>query len=139
MCQTAVISKNIARVSTRGYQQNVEALAGEPLRLQKLSRLNSSLDSLYQLLHDQFNTISSEDYARIGPQLSLLLSIIKDLHKTYRRLGASADMRREAKRLSDNYSALYEINSDIRQYRLRKQPSALTAALAKAGTLLNTL
>ncbi len=139
MCQTAIISKDIARVSTRGYRQNVEALAGEPLRLHKLSRLNNSLDSLYQLLHDQFNTIRKEDYAQLGPQLSLLLTTIKDLHKTYRRLSDSVSMKRETKRLSANYSALFELDSDIRNYRLRQLPAPLTASLTKAASLLNTL
>lgn len=139
MISTAFISQNIAKVSTRGFQQNVEALAGEPLRVRKLGALNNSLDVLYEMLYGQINSITKEDYALIGPQLSLLIDTIKDLYKTCRRLGGTPEMRKETERLAKNYAALYELDKDILDYRIRSIPTNLVNAIEAAGSILNSL
>ncbi len=140
MCQTSVISKNIARISSRSFEQNLEVVTGKVITLNKLKRLNNALDTLYELIYSQFNEISADDYKIIGPQLTLLLNTLKGLRETYKRISVSRDLSDEVNSLGRNYSALYELNSDIKQFRIaRKLKPNLASALNNAASAMSML
>ncbi len=140
MCQTSVISKNIARISSRSFEQNLEAVTGKAITHNKLRRLNNALDTLYDLIYAQFNEITAEDYKIIGPQMSLLLNTLKGLRDTYKAIRRSREISEEVENLGRNYSALYELNSDIKQFRIAREfkPNLLTA-LNNASSAMSRL
>lgn len=140
MCQTSLISRNIVRISTRSFEQNVEAVSGNVITHNKLRRLNRALDSLYELIYSQFNDINSEDYKVIGPQMCLLLNTLKGLCNTFKNLRKLGDNLNEVECLGRNYSALYELNSDIKRFRLNREYSPnLTKALENASSVINLI
>ncbi len=140
MCQTSVISRNIARISTRSFEQNLEAVTGKGITHNKLKRLNNALDTLYELIYSQFNEIDSNDYKIIGPQLRLLLNTLKGLWTTYKSLNITGDFSDEVASLGRNYSALYELNSDIKQFRIRRKFNPnLADALNNASSAMSLL
>ncbi len=131
--QTSVISRNITRISSRSFEHNLQAVTGKVITHNKLKRLNNALDTLYDLIYSQFNEIKAEDYKIIGPQLSLLLNTLKGLLGTYKTFRKSGELAEEVEALGRNYSALYELNYDIKQFRIeRKFNPNLLAALNNA-------
>ncbi len=140
MCQTSLISRNITRISTRSFEQNLEAVTGKGITQNKLKRLNNALYTLYELIYSQFNEINAAEYKVIGPQLGLLLNTLKGLCTTYKKLGYTVELSKEVSSLGRNYSALYELNSDIKQFRVRKKMNPnLTNALNNASSVMNLL
>lgn len=121
MCQTSLISRNIARASTRSFEQNLEVVSGIGVTDTKLKRLNNALDAIYELIYSQFNEIDSEDYRIIGPQLGLLLNTLKGLCSTYKKIRTAGNLTQEVAALRRNYSALYELNSDIKHFRIKQK------------------
>lgn len=53
MCQTAVISDNMVRLSKRTYKHRLEVLSPDMYSIGQLARLNRDLDKLYELLYAQ--------------------------------------------------------------------------------------
>ena len=139
MCQTALISKNIVRVSARSFERNLEAVSGVGISHNKLARLNNALDRLYEMVYEQFNEITPDDYRIIEPQLMLLLNTLKGLCNTFRKIPMSGKLSGEAAVLTRNYSALYELNSDIRNFRVKNISPELSNALRKASVAMKRL
>lgn len=139
MCQTALISKSIAKASTRSFERNLEAVSGATISHNKLARLNSALDRLYEMVYEQFNEITPEDYRIIEPQLMLLLNTLKGLCNTFRKIPVSEKLSGEAAALSRNYSALYELNSDIKNFRVKNISPELANSLKKASAAMKRL
>jgi hypothetical protein len=79
----------------------------------QLARLNRELDQLYEMIYDDWQSISEDDYRVFGVQLSILLQTLKHLYNTCKEQPKEMGLREEAKRLGMNYSALFELNSDI--------------------------
>lgn len=139
MQQTASISKSIVRISARSFEHNVEAVSGSGITHNKLIRLNNALDKLYDAIYKQFNVITSEDYKLIEPQLMLLLNTLRGLNKTYKRLRISKPVSDEVAALGRNYSAIYELNSDIKNFRIKKISPELSRALHRASDAMNLI
>lgn len=140
MCQTAVISDKIVRLSTRSLRQRREAVGGHTYTIAKLSRLNSSLDDFYEFLYNQLDDVTCQDYNIFGPQLSILISTIKDLYTTCLSLPMSWGFSTETDKLGKNYSALYEIAGDLRRYGKGCMPDEeMQNLLAQAGISLKNL
>ena len=139
MCQTALISKSIARVSTRSFERNLEAVSGVGISHYKLVRLNNALDRLYEMVYEQFNEITLDDYRIIEPQLMLLLNTLKGLCNTLRKIPMPGKLSLEAAALGRNYSALYELNSDIKNFRVKNVSPELSNALKKASADMKRL
>lgn len=131
MCQTSLISRNIARLSARSFERNLEAVSGVGTTHTKLVRLNNALNRLYEMVYDQFNEITPDDYKIIEPQLLLLLNTLKGLCNTYKKIHSSDRLSKEIEVLGRNYSAIYELNSDIKNFRVKKMSPALSSALKK--------
>ena len=119
MCQTALIADNIARLSMRSYRHRQEVATPDAYRASQLARLNRALGSLCELLYDQWQTVTEDDYKQFGGQLQLLIETLRGLYQSIRRLPKSMGLAVEAERLEENYSELRELNSDIINFRIR--------------------
>lgn len=98
----------------------------------QLARLNRELDSLYELIYDEWTTISEEDYRVFGGQLVILIQTIKQLYDTCKKQPKQSGLQEETRKLGMNYSALYELNSDIVNFRIKMPKNeAMKQALRK--------
>lgn len=141
MCQRVLISKNIANISTRSFERNLEAVSGMEISMSKLTRLNGSIDALYELLYRQFNEIDKTDYMILEPQIKFLLKTIKDLYSTYKMIALKDPIKREVNRLWNNYSALFELNDDLKRFRIKKQDTSddLSASFQRASSIMSKI
>lgn len=140
MCQTALISNKIVRLGTRSYRQNIESMGNNYISLLNLSTLNNDLDNLYEIIYNQMSVLTQEDYKLFGDQLHQLIKTIKDLYNTCKKAPISLGIESEIKKLGMNYSALYELDKDLRNFILptEKDPS-LSDLLRKASKSLNKI
>ena len=106
MCQTSVITNRVERLSKRSYSHRLDVAT--PNRW-----LNRELDSLYEFIYDDWRTITEEDYKMFGGQFVILIQTIKQLYDACKKQPKAMGLGEETKRLGMNYSALYELNSDI--------------------------
>lgn len=113
MCQTETITQNVVRLSKRSYSHRLEIAMPNAYHVSQLARLNRELDQLYEMIYDDWRSISEEDYKVFGAQLSILLQTIKQLYITCKEQPREMGLEEEAKKLGMNYSALFELNSDI--------------------------
>lgn len=121
MCQTTLISDNIVRLSTRSYRQRLDAVVRNQYKVSQLARLNRDLDNFYELLYSQWNTVTKDDYAVFGPQLQIMLNTLRELYNTCKKLSDIPNFDKETEKLGMNYSAIFEINSDIKNFRIKVQ------------------
>lgn len=139
MCQAVLISNNISRLSTRSYQHRQEVVTPAPYRASQLARLNRDLNNLYELLYDQWRTVTEEDYKLFGGQFNLLLETLKGLYQSVKKLPKSMGLTTEAENLEMNYSALYEVNSDIQNFCIKlPKNQRFQLAMAEAAQHLNS-
>lgn len=137
MCQTALISQNIVRLGTRSYRHRLEALAPNEYRVGPLRKLNRDLDSFYEFLYAQCNSVTEADYKVFGEQLCSMLATLKMLWQSCKRMPKSCGISDEAEKLKMNYSALYELNEDIKNYRIKApKDKELSALLSQASLAL---
>lgn len=133
MCQTAVISQSIVKLGTRSYKHSLEALAPDEYRVGQLRRLNRDLEAFYEFLYGQCNTITERDYNVFGKQLTSMLSTLKSLYALCKQMPPQSGVGIEAEKLKRNHAALYELNRDIKNYRIEalkdaEWPSLLSEA-----------
>ena len=81
---------------------------------------------------------TSETVVCLRGKLVILVKTVKQLYDECRRMPGSIDMKNQVERLGMNYSALYELNSDIVNFCI-KMPKDLEmkALMAKAAEALN--
>ena len=137
MCQTEVISNTVVRLGRRSYTHRMEVARPNGYGNAQLARLNRELDALYELIYDDWNTVTEEDYAAFGPQFVILLQTLRQLYTECRKAG-DATLSAEVERLGMNYSALYELNSDIVNFRIKAPHDLeLKSMMSKASQMLN--
>lgn len=119
MCQTSLISSSIVRLSTRTYKQRLEVATPCDYSVSRLARLNKDLDNFYELLYNQWQTITEEDYNIFGQQLNIMLKTIKELLDACKRLPQKTELCKEMKKLDMNYSAIHEVNCDIQNFKIK--------------------
>ncbi len=112
MCEVAVISRNVVKLGKRTFNHRLEAVVPNGYKLSQLRRLNSDIDSLYELIYEDWRSISEEEYSAFGAQFNILIDTVKDLYDSCK---GNEYLAPEVERLRMNYSALYELNSDIRR------------------------
>ena len=91
------------------------------------------------MVYEQFNEITPVDYRIIEPQLMLLLNTLKGLCNTFRKIPMPGKLSGEAIALGRNYSALYELNSDIKNFRVKNISPELSDALKRASAAMKRL
>ena len=81
----------------------------------EIARLLNEVDALSERLHDDFPTITEEDYKLFGPELKIVIGTMKSLLK-------ESMTRRELKpyneRMREQISDLEELDHDIRVFRI---------------------
>lgn len=116
----------------------MEVVTPNQYRASQLARLNRELDNLYELIYDQWRTVTEEDYRQFGGQFQLLLETLKGLYQSVRKLPKSMGLSQEAENLEMNYSALYEVNSDIVNFCIKlPQNERFQKAMVEASKRIN--
>ena len=118
MCQTTLISNNIVRLGTRSYRQRMEVMNPNTVSVAQLSRLNRDLEAFYELLYDQWDTVTKEEYMAFGPQLVTMLQTLKELYLTCKKFLKGDAMNKQIELLGMNYAAIFEVNSDMVNFRI---------------------
>lgn len=139
MCQTERISNTVVRLGRRSYTHRMEVARPNGYGIAQLARLNRELDALYELIYEDWGSITEDDYKVFGGQLVLLVKTVKQLYDDCRNgNGVRRDMHDEVERLGMNYSALYELNSDIVNFRIRApHNAALQDVMKQAAQTIN--
>ena len=109
----------MVRLSRRSFNHRIEAASPKGYHRGRLARLNRELDGLYETIYDDWNTITEEDYKVFGGQFQILIQTIKQLYDACKRLPKAMELKDEMTKLGMNYSALYELNSDILNFRIK--------------------
>ena len=136
MCQTSLISDKIKNLSGRSFIQRIEIAAPNGFNLFKLTRLNSDLDKFYDLIYSQWSTISEEDYRIFGNQLEILLTTIHDLLMAYENFNLDRSYSIQIEKLKRNYSALYELNSDIINFKINMPKDSEVYELLNSASMV---
>ena len=117
MCQTAVISRHIGRIGRRSFDRRMRIAS--PLYVEKrgeVARLLNDVDRLSDRLHDEFITITEDDYRMFGPKLKILIGTLKDLRRDSR---LRADLRPYDDRMRQQIVDLEELDHDIVEFRIK--------------------
>ena len=117
MCQTAVISRHIGRIGRRSFDRRMRIAS--PLFVEKrgeVARLLNDVDRLSDRLHDEFITITEDDYRMFGSELKILISTLKDLRRDSR---LRADLRPYDDRMRQQIADLEELDHDIYVFRVK--------------------
>ena len=116
MCETQIISRHIGRIGRRSFDRRMRIAS--PMFVEKrgeLVRLLNEVDKLSDRLHDEFPTISEEDYRMFGPELKVLISTLRDLRQ-------ESLVRKELKpyndRMRQQIADLEELDHDIKVFRV---------------------
>ena len=116
MCQTQVISRHIGRIGRVSFDRRMRIAS--PLFVEKrgeLTRLLNEIDKLSDRLHDEFPTITEDDYRIFGPELKIVISTLKALRQ-------DSLMRKELKAYTDRMRQqivdLEELDHDIKVFRV---------------------
>lgn len=135
MCQTAFISQSIITLGTRSYRHSLECLAPNEYSVSQLRRLNRDLNAFYENLHSQYNTITEHDYRVFGQQFTYMLHTLKNLYASCKRILKGSGANEEVDKLKKNYNALYELNNDIKNYRIKASNDAEWSTLLSDASL----
>lgn len=134
MCQTQVISKHIGRIGRKSFDRRMRIAS--PLFVERrgeLARLLNEVDKLSDRLHEEFPTISENDYRLFGPELKVMISTLKALRQ-------DSLTRKELKpyndRMRQQIADLEELDHDIKAFRVDAvQNKELQATMALLGNL----
>ena len=116
MCQAQVISRHIGSIGRRSFDRRMRIAS--PLFVERrgeLARLLNEVDKLSDRLHEDFSTITEDDYRVFGPELKIVISTLKALWKdslTRKELMPYND------RMRQQIADLEEINHDIKAFRV---------------------
>ena len=134
MCQTAVISHHIGRIGRRSFDRRMRLAS--PLFIEKrgeMPRLLNDVDRLSNRLHDEFISITKDDYRMFGPELKIVISTLKDLR---RESQSHADLKAYDERMRQQIADLEELDHDIYVFRVKAPKNkALQKAMSKIGKL----
>ena len=117
MCQTAIITQHIGRIGRRSFDRRMRLAS--PLYVERrgeLARLLNEVDSLSERLHNDFPTISADDYRLFGPELKIVISTLKALR---RESQSRPELRRYDERMRLQILDLEELDHDIVEFRIK--------------------
>lgn len=115
MCNYLKISDSIVRLSMRSYRRRFDVIVPDKCNSASLSRLCHDLDALYELLVDEFNTMTADDCRLLVPQLDILLATVKELVEAGNSI---PKLLRGAEELEMIYFAIYEVRSDMLSFKI---------------------
>ena len=81
----------------------------------EIARLLNEVDSLSYRLHDEFPTITENDYRMFGPELKILISTLKSLRQESL---THKDLKPYNDRMRQQISDLEELDHDIKTFRV---------------------
>ena len=119
MCEAGLITQKVIRLSRRSYNHRIDVVSPNGYHNGQLARLNRELNNLYDIIYDEWTSITENDYKMFGGQLTLLIITIKQLYETCKKLPKGMGLKEETIKLGTNYAALYELNSDIVNFRIK--------------------
>ena len=117
MHQTEVISHHIGLMNRRSF--DIRMRMASPLFVEKrgeMSQLLNDIDWLCNQLHEDFPTITAEDYSMFGAELNILIDTLKSLRQdslTYEKFATQME------RLSHQITDLEELEHDIIAFRVK--------------------
>ena len=117
MCQTEVISRRIGLISRRAF--DIRMRMASPFFVEKrgeVSRLMNDVDGLCNQLHEDFLTITEEDYSLFGTELGILIDTLKSLKQDSLSYGKFAT---QMERFSLQIADLEELEHDIVAFRVK--------------------
>ena len=134
MCQTQVISKHIGRIGRRSFDRRMRIVS--PLYVERrgeIARLLNEVDALSERLHDEFPTITEEDYKLFGPELKVAIGTLKSLLKESMN---RHELKPYNERMREQIVDLEELDHDIRVFRVDAlKNDGLQAAMTKVGEI----
>ena len=134
MCQTQVISNHIGRIGRRSFDRRMRIVS--PLYVERrgeITRLLNEVDALSECLHDEFPTITEEDYKIFGPELKVVIDTLKSLLKESL---TRHELKPYNERMREQIVDLEELDHDIREFRIKAlKNEKLQAAMAAAGKI----
>lgn len=116
MCQTQIITRHIGSIGRRSFDRRMRIAS--PMFVERrgeLARLLNEVDKLSDRLHEDFPTITEDDYRIFGPELKIVISTLKALWKdslTHKELKPYND------RMRQQIADLEEIDHDIKAFRV---------------------
>ena len=119
MCQAAVISRHIGRIGRRSFDRRMRIAS--PLFVERqgeVARLLNEVDRLSDRLHEDFITITEDDYRMFGPELRIVISTLKALR---RESQSRSELRRYDERMREQIQDLEELDHDIVEFRVKAQ------------------
>lgn len=117
MCQTSVISRHIGSIGRRSFDRRMRMAS--PLFVEKhgeVTRLLNDVDRLSGYLHDEFITITENDYNMFGPKLKILISTLKALRSESH---SRPELRSYDERMRQQILDLEELDHDIYAFRVK--------------------
>ena len=134
MCQTTIISQHIGKIGRKSFDQRMRMASPSYVeRKGELTRILCDVDKLCNRLHDEFPTITAEDYRMFGSELKIVVSTLKALRReslTHRNLAVYNERMRE--QIAD----LEELDHDIRTFRVESSADKeLQQAMSAAGNV----
>ena len=134
MCQTQNITRHIGSIGRRSFDRRMRIAS--PMFVERrgeLARLLNEVDKLSDRLHEDFPTITEDDYRIFGPELKIVISTLKALWKdslTHKELKPYND------RMRHQIADLEEIDHDIKAFRVdAPKNKELQATMALLGSL----
>ena len=134
MCQTQIITRHIGSIGRRSFDRRMRIAS--PMFVERrgeLARLLNEVDKLSDHLHEDFPTITEDDYRIFGPELKIVISTLKALWKdslTHKELKPYND------RMRQQIADLEEIDHDIKAFRVdAPKNKELQATMALLGSL----
>ena len=116
MCQTRVISHHIGHIGRRSFDCRMRMAS--PLFVEKrgeMARLLNEVDRLSERLHDEFATITEDDYRMFGAELKIVIKTLKDLRRDSQR---RIELKPYDDRMRQQIADLEELDHDIREFRI---------------------
>lgn len=117
MCQATMISRHIGRIGRRSFDRRMRIAS--PLYVEKkgeVARLLNEVDRLSDRLHDEFITITADDYRMFGPELKIVISTLKALR---RESLSRPELKVYDNRMREQISDLEELDHDIYVFRVK--------------------
>lgn len=134
MCQTEIISQHIGAIGRRSFDKRMQLAS--PSYVEKrgtTARLLNEVDHLCEQLHNDFPTITADDYRMFEAKLKILINTLELL---WQESLSHPELAPYSQRLSLQIADLQELDHDIKTFRVNaERNTALKATMATIGKL----